>query len=110
MASERIEHLSKVILVFFFRIRINNDVVEIHDNEFSKEISKSVVHYSLKCRRCICETEGHREEFVLSRPCIKSRFRYRSFTDFDLIISRCEIDFRETLSGSYRVEAVLNSR
>jgi hypothetical protein len=59
-----LEHLAKVLLMFFEGATIDQNVVYVNDYKIIKPLSKNVIHESAKCGGCIGEPKGHHLEFV----------------------------------------------
>jgi len=59
MQPEMAEHFPDVLLVGLHILRVNEDVVEVHDDTDIQHVSKDSVDKSLECCRGVSEAKGH---------------------------------------------------
>ena len=75
--------------------RIYENVIEIYNNGFVKEVIKKSVHGGLKRCGCVRETEGHDVELICTVPCDECCFVAIGGVDGDLMITGEKVKFSE---------------
>ena len=87
----------------------DNDVVHVSTYVCSKVIEQ-IVHGSLKGCRSITETKMHHFKLERAKLGLEGRFLHRVMVNTDLVKTLSQIEFREVISGSHRVEHFINPR
>lgn len=89
--SESLEYLGNVLLMFPFIARVDEYVVDVSKGKSVQELSKGLIHKTLKNRRAVNKTIWHHQVFVVPSWRDESCFPFVSLSDSDQIICAPEI-------------------
>jgi hypothetical protein len=99
------EMFGMLLLVF----GIDKDIIDEDHYEFVEIHHKHEVHEVHEVGWGICETKGHHQELVDTITSGESSFRNVTRSDFDLMITRTEIDLGENSSSSQLIKKKIDS-
>ena len=85
------KNLLDMLLVGFHVLRVDEDVVEAHDDTDVQHVSKDGVDKSLECCRSISETKGHYQPFIRPIAGVESCFPLVSRNNLDKMVCMPEI-------------------
>ena len=87
-----------MVSMFFFILRIYKDVINEHDDELVQFRHEYRIHQVHKVCRSICQPKGQDKIFEQAITSRESCLRYIFRTNFDLMVTRPQIDLEEYLS------------
>jgi hypothetical protein len=88
---------------------INKDIINKDQYEFVELRHKHGVHEVHKIGWCICETKGHYKELVKTITSGQGSFRNITRSNFDLVITRTDIDLGENFGSSQLIKKNIDS-
>ena len=107
--GESFEDLVNMLCVLFECLRIDKNVVQVHDNELVKPVIEESVHSSLESGRGISESKWHDNEFVCAITGSEGGFVFVADFDGNLVITSEEIEFCEEFGVCEAVMKVVDS-
>ncbi|CAA0840525.1 Unknown protein, partial [Striga hermonthica] len=110
LAAKSLQHNPQMLLVLVDAPRINQYVVDEHDNKLVQERMKNPIHKVHKHGRGIAESEWHDYELIVAITGTKSSLRNIRLPDLQLMIARTQVDIRKDAGSSQLVEEILNAR
>ena len=87
-------------------IRIDKDVVEVHNNRNIKQIGKDIVHEALESHQSIGKTERHDHPFKGTIACAKRSLPFITFSYLDKMVCMMEVNFGVDSGLAWRIERV----
>src|SRR3981189_3261653 len=97
--------------MFLDTLRINEDVVHIHDNNAtSDEISKKMIHHSLERSWRIGESKEHHQGFEKAFVCDKSGLPFVTFFNSYVVITPTYVQLGKDLGTFQLVNKLRNQR
>lgn len=82
-----------MVSVIFNVLRKDEDVVQIHKDEFMKEVSQNVINEVLENSMSVTQTEGHYKLLKMSNMSFKACFPFIFYVD--QIVGFAEVKFRK---------------
>jgi hypothetical protein len=109
MISQMLKDNSEMFGMLLLIFGIDDDIIDEDHYEFVELHHKYRVHEVHEVGWGICETKGHHQEFVKTITSGESSFRNVTRSNFDLMITRMEIDLRENSGSSQLIKKNINS-
>ncbi len=81
-------------------VRVDQDVVDIHDDPAIQHVSKQIINECLENRRTIDQPERHYKIFIVPRGSGESRFPLIALSDANEIVCTAKIKFSKVLGRS----------
>src|ERR1044071_3683411 len=91
-------------------LRINQNIVNKHDDEFIKVRLANAVHQVHEHRWCVSETKRHDQELKMAITSAKSSLRNVGFLNAQLVITRSQINLRVVTRALELVKEIINAR
>ena len=89
--SESCEDLSDVAAVFLNRVREDQDVIEVNNDEEVRHVLENIVHEVLKSSRGIGESHGHAQKFERAIVCLKCGLPLMTSSNVDIVVACTQI-------------------
>ena len=93
MLLEASENFSDMASVFFLRVRVDENVVEVHQYTNIEQVAEDVIHEALESGRCIGESERHYAPFEGAVASPESHFPFIALSDSDQMVGVCKISY-----------------
>ena len=106
MLSEATEYLADMLYMLFFRVRIDEDVIQVYQHAYIEQVTEDVIHKTLKSGRCIRKSKGHDTPFEGAVAGAESGFPFIALSDTDQVVRMTEVNFRIESCLSQAVEEV----
>ena len=110
MVSKHLKHKSKILLMLCLGTRVDEDIVDKHDNKLVQIWMENPVHQIHEHGRGISQAEWHDKE--LKRPITSQESGLRDIIipDPKLMIARTKISLRKLLRSLQLVKQVVDTR
>ena len=106
MLSEAAEYLTDVPYMLFFRVRIDEDVIQVYQHAYIEQVTEDVIHKMLKSSRRICKSKRHDTPFKRAIAGMESGFPFITLMDTDQVVCMTEVNFCIKSCLSWAVEEV----
>ena len=83
MLSEASENFSDMVLVFFFRVGVDEYVVKVHQYTNIEQVAKDIIHEALESGRHVGKSERHNAPFKGAVASLESRLPFIALSDSD---------------------------
>ena len=83
MLSEASENFSDMALVFFFRVRVDEYVVEVHQYTNIEQVAEDIIHEVLESGGCVGESKRHYAPFEGAVASLESCPPFVALSDLD---------------------------
>ena len=93
MLSEMEEYLMDMPFVPFFGVRVDEDVVQVHQHAYIEHVTKDVIHKVLESSGCICKSKGHDAPFKGAIAGAESGLPFIALTDVDQMVCGVKVNF-----------------
>ena len=93
MLSEASENFLDMASVFFLRVRVDENVVEVHQYTNIEQVAKDVIHEALESGRCVGESERHYVPFKGAVTSPESHVPFITLLDSDQMVGVPEVNF-----------------
>ena len=93
MLLEVSENFSDMVSVFFLRVRVDENVVEVHQYTNIKQVAKDIIHEALESGRYVGESERHYTPFEGAIASLESRLPFVTLLDLDQMVGVPEVNF-----------------
>ena len=87
-------------------VRVDEDVIQVHEDANIEEVAKNVVHESLKGGWRIGESERHYTPFKRAIASLECSFPFVTFTDLDKMVGMSEVNVGEQLCFMWTVQEI----
>jgi hypothetical protein len=109
MISQTLKDSSEMFGMLLFVFGIDEDIIDEDHYEFVEFRHKHGVHGVHEVGSGICETKRHHQELVKTITSGESSFRNVTRSNFDLMITRMEIDIGENFGSSQLIKKNVDS-
>src|SRR6266481_1795226 len=106
--SESCEDSSDVVAVFLDRVREDQDVIEVNNDEEVGHVLENIVHEVLKSSRGIGESHGHDQELKRAIACSECGLPLMTSSDADIVVACMQIKLGVDLGRAELVDEVSN--
>ena len=93
MLLEVVENFSDMPSVFFLRVGVDENVIEVHQYTNIKQVTKDVIHEALESGGCIGESERHYVPFKGAVASLESCLPFIALSDLDQMVGMPEVNF-----------------
>ena len=93
MLSEACENFLDMVLVFFLRVGVDEDVVEVHQYTNIEQVAKDVIHEVLESGGCIGKSKRHYAPFEGAVASPESCLSFVTLSDLDQMVGMPEVNF-----------------
>ena len=93
MLSEALENFLDMVLVFFLRVGVDEDVVEVHQYTNIEQVAKDVIHEVLESGGCIGKSKRHYAPFEGAVASLESCLLFVVLLDLDQMVGMPEVKF-----------------
>ena len=81
--SEMAEYHTDMSFVLFFRVRVDEDIIQVYQHAYIKQITEDVIHEVLEGSGHVCKSEGHDTPFERAVAGAESGLPFIALTDVD---------------------------
>ena len=93
MLLEALENFLDMASVFFFGVRVDEYVIEVHQYTNIEQVTEDVIHEALESGRCVGESERHYAPFKGAVASLESCLPFVALSDLDQMVGVLEVDF-----------------
>ena len=106
MLLEATEYLMDVPYMLFFRVGIDEDVNQVYQYAYIKQVAEDVIHKMPKSGGHIRKSKGHDVPFEGAVVGAESSFPFIAFLDMDQVVCMTEVNFHIESCLLWAVEEV----
>ena len=93
MLLEVSENFLDMALVFFLRVGVDEDVIEVHQYTNIEQVTKDIIHEVLESSGCVGESERHYAPFEGALASPESHLPFVALLDLDQMVGVLEVNF-----------------
>jgi hypothetical protein len=99
-----------VPLVFFLRLRIDEDVIEVHNAIFIKDASHHFINIGLERRRRVAKAKQHDHIFIIAVSRAERHLPFITLLDPNAVVCISQVQLSKELRVNQAVHQFINTR
>ena len=89
-----------MFLILLLVLKVDKDIIKVHNHKYIKVLSKYVINYPLKYRWGVSKPKKHYQVFKKSKLSVKCRFPFISFLNPDEVVCSFKVKGGKNITTS----------